>query len=56
MEKGNRDEQNGSNPHSNGDDFSRSLIFFFEKIIFKINKIDEINIKNINKIIKFKII
>jgi hypothetical protein len=31
-EKGNRDELLGSNPHSKGDLFSRSIIVFFDKI------------------------
>lgn len=31
-EKGNRAELIGSNPHSNGDDFSRSIVAFFDKI------------------------
>lgn len=35
-EKGNREELNGSNPHSNGDLFSRSLIIFFDKILARI--------------------
>jgi hypothetical protein len=32
MEKGRRDEFIGSNPHSKGEVFSRSLIDFFDKI------------------------
>lgn len=35
----------GSNPHSNGDVFSRSWKDFFDKIKFNVNKIEEINIK-----------
>jgi hypothetical protein len=31
-EKGNREELLGSNPHSNGELFSRSIIVFFDKI------------------------
>lgn len=29
-EKGKRDEEKGSNPHSKGEDFSRSLCFFLD--------------------------
>lgn len=32
-EKGIRGEEDGSNPHSNGEDFSRSLKDFFEIIV-----------------------
>jgi hypothetical protein len=32
IEKGNREEFIGLNPHSKGDNFSRSIIFFFDKI------------------------
>lgn len=35
-EKGSRDELNGSNPHSNGEFFSRSLIIFFDKLVARI--------------------
>lgn len=31
-ENGRRDDDLGSNPHSNGDDFSRSIRVFFDKI------------------------
>lgn len=56
IEKGKREEFIGLNPHSNGDNFSRSIFFFFD------NKVDKIiTIKEIKKIIKatnikFKII
>lgn len=47
---------NGSNPHSKGEDFSRLLIFFFDKIKL-INIINnEINIINRLIINKLKII
>lgn len=39
-----REEFNGSNPHSNGDVFSRSLIIFFDKIEANIITIVEIKI------------
>lgn len=56
MEKGNRDEIKGLNPHSNGDNFSRSISFFFERIVDKNITIVEIK-KNKNlKINKLKII
>lgn len=59
IEKGIRDELKGLNPHSKGDNFSRSLLFFFDsrveinittnaikiKIILKINKLKIIYIK-----------
>lgn len=32
IEKGNRDEFIGENPHSKGESFSRSMIFFLDKI------------------------
>lgn len=53
-EKGIRDELNGSNPHSKGDDFSRSINLFFEiKERIIINKIKIVIIINldINKFI-----
>lgn len=46
IEKGNRDIFIGSNPHSNGDLFSRSVFVFFDKkdakviIMVVINKIN----------------
>jgi len=49
-ENGNRDEDFGSNPHSNGDLFSRSIKAFFDKIEAKIITIVVIN--KINKAIK----
>lgn len=49
-ENGNRDEDFGSNPHSNGDLFSRSIKPFFDKIEAKIITIVVIN--KINKAIK----
>lgn len=51
-EKGNREEVWGSNPHSKGEYFSRSVFFFFEIIIeIKINTqaIKKINIAIINR-------
>jgi hypothetical protein len=56
IEKGRREEFIGLNPHSNGDNFSRSEIFFFPKIEDR-----AITIKAIIKMIeainnKFKII
>ena len=47
IEKGIREEDLGSNPHSNGEFFSRSKIFFFDKIDANIITIKEI--KKINK-------
>lgn len=44
-ENGSRDEVLGSNPHSNGLDFSRSLFDFFIIIITNIIKIGRINNK-----------
>lgn len=56
IEKGNRDEFIGLNPHSNGDSFSRSEIFFLPKIVDRAITIKAI-IKIIHAIInKFKII
>lgn len=46
-EKGKREEDLGSNPHSNGDDFSRSTKVFFDKI-----DASNITTTEINKIIK----
>lgn len=59
-EKGIRAEDLGSNPHSKGDDFSRSENVFFDKIIDKNIIILEINIINkdiykIKRIIYIKI-
>lgn len=56
IEKGSREEFIGLNPHSKGDSFSRSEIFFFPKIVER-----PITIKAITKMIqaiinKFKII
>lgn len=56
IEKGSRDEFIGLNPHSKGDNFSRSEIFFFPKIVDRaitINAIIKITQAMINK---FKII
>jgi hypothetical protein len=52
-EKGNRDELNGSNPHSKGEFFSRSKIIFFEiidEIIITIKEINSVVIIIINSI------
>jgi hypothetical protein len=56
IEKGIRDEFKGSNPHSNGDLFSRSLIIFLDSI--EANNITIIAIIKINIVIinKLKII
>lgn len=61
IENGIRELVNGSNPHSNGEVFSRSLIDFLDKIEVIIMTIIEIIkiiilIKKINKIIYTKII
>lgn len=40
IEKGIRGELKKSNPHSNGDHFSRQLILFFEVVIVTKNKMD----------------
>lgn len=50
-EKGKREEDFGSKPHSNGDDFSRSTIVFFDKMEAK-----NITIIEIVRIIKLIII
>jgi hypothetical protein len=56
IEKGRREEFIGVNPHSNGDSFSRSEIFFFLRIEDKIITINA-TIKIIRDIIsKFRII
>ena len=34
-EKGSREDDDGSKPHSNGEDFSRSIIVFFDKLYLK---------------------
>ena len=52
-EKGNREDDLGSNPHSNGELFSRSLIDFFDKIEASIITIEQI-VKIINVIIIIK--
>lgn len=36
IEKGRREEEIGSNPHSNGEAFSRSIVLFFDNIDAKI--------------------
>lgn len=48
-EKGKRDDDFGSNPHSNGDDFSRSMMVFFE--IIEANNITTIEINIIIELI-----
>lgn len=56
IEKGRREEFIGLNPHSNGESFSRSEIFFFPRIVDRAITIKAI-IKMIQAIInKFKII
>lgn len=35
--------EDGSNPHSKGDDFSWLMIFFFEKIEFKVSIIEGVS-------------
>lgn len=52
-ENGNREDDFGSNPHSKGDLFSRSIIDFFDKIEANIITIKEI-VKIINIIIIIK--
>ena len=62
-EKGIRADDLGSNPHSNGEDFSRSLLVFFDKIneIFITMKLtvkiaeDTINVIKITYIKIFKL-
>ena len=56
IEKGSRDEFKGLNPHSKGESFSRSIIFFFDRIVESIITINAIKIKKIAVINKFKII
>lgn len=56
IEKGNRDEFIGVNPHSNADNFSRSEIFFFPKIVDSIITIKAMIKITIDMINKFKII
>lgn len=60
-EKGNREDLLGSNPHSKGDLFSRSIIDFLERIVASIITIEEIVIRikpsvSIIRIIYFEII
>jgi hypothetical protein len=56
IEKGRREEFIGLNPHSNGESFSRSVIFFLPKIVERAITMKAI-IKIIQAIInKFKII
>lgn len=60
-EKGRREELLGSNPHSNGEAFSRSTIVFLESTDARIITTDEIIkmidiINNIERIIYTKII
>lgn len=45
MEKGRRDVLNGSNPHSNGDIFSRDIFFSGDKIKLINNNNKKINIR-----------
>lgn len=52
-EKGRREEDFGSNPHSKGEDFSRSTKVFFDKIDANNITIIEIN-KMINLILKIE--
>ena len=40
LEKGIRDDSKGSNPHSNGDDFSRSIIDLVDTKYKKVIKVD----------------
>ena len=61
-ENGRREEDFGSNPHSKGEHFSRSIKAFFDKIEAKIITIiainimisPEINVKKINAITNYK--
>lgn len=56
IEKGSRDESIGSNPHSNGDDFSRSVVVFLDKNDAKSITTKAIIIIKIPIVIKEKII
>lgn len=56
IEKGNREELNGLNPHSNGDIFSRFDFIFFDKIVENSIITLEIMKKIQPKIVKWKII
>lgn len=55
-EKGKRDELLGSNPHSNGELFSRSMIDFFERIEANDIIIIDSAIITVAIIVRFKII
>lgn len=55
-ENGRRAEVLGSNPHSNGDDFSRSSIIFFDKIEAKLITIVDKIMMNKVMIVIMKII
>lgn len=50
-ENGSREEDLGSNPHSNGDLFSRSIIVFFDNILLNIITAEVIVIVNIKVVI-----
>jgi len=56
IENGIREELKGLNPHSKGDNFSRSWLFFFAKTVDSFITIMEIIKKIIAKINKLKII
>jgi putative AlgH/UPF0301 family transcriptional regulator len=56
IEKGSREEFMGLNPHSKGDNFSRSIIFFFDRIDERSMTINAIINKKIEVINKLKII
>ena len=56
IEKGIREVFRGSNPHSKGEDFSRSLILFFDKKEANLITTKEINKTIIAAMNKFKII
>lgn len=55
MENGSREDDLGSNPHSNGDLFSRSIIDFFDVKFNTTIRINEINMIR-NEIIEIMII
>jgi hypothetical protein len=55
IEKGMREELNGLNPHSKGEDFSRLFVVLKANIEDKYIMIKEINKKIRDKIIKLKI-
>ena len=47
IENGSREESIGSKPHSNGEDFSRSVVVFFDRKDAKIITTEAINITTV---------